>query len=548
MADTTAVLAEHEAETRHRPPRILVADPLAEEGVRRLREHGQVDVRTGLSEEALAATIGEYDALIVRSGTRVTRRVLEAARRLKVIARAGVGVDNIDVDAATELGILVVNAPTGNIIAAAEHTLALLMALARRVPQAHMSMRAGEWDRKRFVGVEVRDKTLGLIGLGRVASEVARRAKGLEMHVLAYDPYVSDTYAAKLGVTLVDLDDLLAQADFISLHLPLTPETRGFLNRERLARVKPGAYLINTARGAVVDEAALLEALDTGRLAGAALDVFAEEPLPPDHPLRRHPKVILTPHIGGSTVEAQERVALDAAEQVIAVLQGKPAPYAVNAPIVPPQELEALVPWIDLAERMGRFMRQVCGERLTRVELTVHGDLIRYDLSYLRAAVLKGLLEGVVDVRVNLVNAARVAERRGLEFIERRREQGERFHTMLTLRVYRPNNEQPREVWMVRGALVYGEPMIVALNDFWVEFPARGYLLLTRHHDRPGIIGRIGTLLGNRDINIAFMHVGRKTPRGEAIMVLGVDEPIPPDVLDEIVKVPFTYWVRVVHL
>ncbi len=261
---------EH-VDTSQERPRILVADPLAEEGLRRLRTFGCVDVRFGLSEDALCEIIGEYDALIVRSGTWVTRRVLAAAHQLKVVARAGVGVDNIDVEAATEYGILVINAPTGNIVAAAEHTIALLMALARRVPQAHISMQAGEWDRKRFIGIEVREKTLGLIGLGRVASEVARRARGLEMHVLAYDPYVSEAYAAKQGVTLVDLDTLLKEADFISLHLPLTPETRGFLNRERLSQVKEGAYLINTARGGVVEEAALLEALDQGRLAGPAL-------------------------------------------------------------------------------------------------------------------------------------------------------------------------------------------------------------------------------------------------------------------------------------
>ncbi len=530
------------------PPRILVADPLAEEGLRLLRQHGRVDVRTGLSPDELARIIGEYDALIVRSGTRVTREVLAAATRLKVVARAGVGVDNIDVDAATEFGILVVNAPTGNIVAAAEHTIALLMALARRVPHAHMSMTRGEWDRKRFMGVEVREKTLGLIGLGRVASEVARRARGLDMRVIAYDPYVSQEHARKAGAELLPLEDVLAQADFVSLHLPLTRETRGFMNAERLARMKLGACLINTARGGVIDERALLEALDSGHLAGAALDVFAEEPLPADHPLRRHPKVVLTPHIGGSTVEAQARVATDAAEQVIAVLQGKPAPYAVNAPIVPPQELAFLTPWIDLAERLGRFLRQVTREHISRVELTLHGELVHYDIAYLRAAVLKGLLEGVVEERVNLVNAVRVAQRRGLEFVERRREHGERFGTMLTLRAFRSSHREGFDVWMVRGVVLHGEPMIVALNDFWVEFPARGWLLLTRHHDRPGIIGRIGTLLGSRDINIAFMHVGRKSPRGEAIMVLGVDDPIPADVIAEVEQMPFTYWVRVVRL
>ena len=531
------------------PPlyRVLVSDPLSEEGLRLLEAHAQVDVRTGLSPEELARIIPPYDALIVRSGTRVTREVLAAAENLKVIARAGVGVDNIDIDAATEYGVMVVNAPTGNIVAAAEHTIALLMALARRLPQAYVAMREGRWDRKAYMGVEVREKTLGLIGLGRVASEVARRARGLEMHVIAHDPYVSTEYAQKLGVALVPLEELLSRADVVSLHLPLTAETRHFMNAARFARMKPGSYLINTSRGGVVDEEALLRALDEGRLAGAALDVFSVEPLPEDHPLRRHPKVILTPHIGGSTVEAQARVARDAAEQVIAVLQGRPAPYAINAPIVPPQTLAFLTPWIDLAERLGRFMRQMGGRQLTRVELTLHGDLVNYDISYLRAAVLKGLLEGVVDERVNLVNALQVARRRGIEFVERRRERGQRFDTMLTLRGIHAR-EGEEDVWMVRGAIVYGEPMIVAINDLWVEFPAKGHLLLTRHHDQPGIIGKIGTLLGSRDINIAFMHVGRRAPRGEAIMVLGVDDPIPDDVLEEMRTAPLTYWVRKVVL
>ncbi len=532
---------------RNQAPRVLVADPLAEEGLRLLRQYGQVDVRTSLSVQELVEAIGDYDALIVRSGTQVTRTVLAAAHRLKVIARAGVGVDNIDVDAATEYGVLVVNAPTGNIVAAAEHTIALLMALARKLPHAHMSMRSGGWNRKQFMGVEVREKMLGLVGLGRVASEVARRARGLEMHVIAHDPYVSEEYAHKLGVELVPIDTLLTRSDFVSLHLPLTPQTRSFINAERLAQVRPGAYLINTSRGGVIDEDALLQALDEGRLAGAALDVFATEPLPSDHPLRSHPRVILTPHIGGSTVEAQARVARDAAEQVIGVLQGRPAPYAINAPIVPPQSLAFLTPWIDLAERLGRFLRQMGNTRLTRVELTVHGDLVHHDITYLRAAVLKGLLEGVVDERVNLVNANQVARRRGIEFVERRREQGQRFDTMLTLRgIHEVQGEE--DVWMVRGSVVYGDPMIVGINDLWVEFPARGHLLLTRHHDQPGIIGQIGTLLGSRDINIAFMHVGRRTPRGEAIMVLGVDEPIPDEVLKEVEQASLTYWVRKVVL
>ncbi len=528
--------------------RILVSDPLAEEGLRLLRQYGQVDVRTGLSPQELARVIPEYDALIVRSGTKVTREVLAAAQRLKVVARAGVGVDNIDLDAATEYGILVVNAPTANIVAAAEHTIALLMALARHIPQAYTSMRAGEWNRKRFVGTEIRDKTLGLIGLGRVASEVARRAHGLDMNVIAYDPYVSEEYARALSVTLLPLEEVLAQADFLSLHLPLTPSTRGFMSEERLRQLKPGSYLINTARGAVIDEKALLKVLDEGQLAGAALDVFDEEPLPPEHPLRRHPRVILTPHIGGSTAEAQTRVATDVAEQVIAVLQGRLAAHAINAPIVPPQSLAFLTPWIDLAERLGRFLHQVSDAPITRLELVLSGDLAQHNSVYLRAAVLKGLLKDVVDTRVNLVNADRVARRRGIEVIERREPQSERFETLLSLHAGSGDSRTTSVVQVVRGALIHGEPTIVAVNDFWVDFPAHGYVLITRHRDQPGIMGRIGTLLGDRDINISYMHLGRRNPRGEALMVMGVDEPIPDEVLETIRHMPSTQWARMVTL
>ncbi len=535
-------------DVRSEQVRILVSDPLAEEGLNLLREHGRVDVRTGLSPEELVRIIPEYDALIVRSGTKVTRDVLAAGQRLKVVARAGVGVDNIDLDAATEYGILVVNAPTANIVAAAEHTIALLMALARHVPQAHISMRQGEWDRKRFIGTEVRGKVLGLIGLGRVASEVARRAHGLDMTVIAYDPYVNDEYARALGVTLLPLEEVLSQADFLSLHLPLTPTTREFMNEDRFRQMKPGAYLINTARGAIVDVQSLIRALDTGILSGAALDVFEQEPLPPDHPLRQHPLVILTPHIGGSTAEAQARVALDAAQQVIAVLHGQLAPHAINAPIVPPQSLAFLTPWIDLAERLGVFLRQVSDTPLTRLELVLAGDLAQHDSVYLRAAVLKGLLKDVVDTRVNLVNADRVARRRGIEVVERREPQSERFETLLSLHAQGADAPKGQVVSVVRGTLIHGEPTIVAVNDFWVDFPAQGYMLITRHRDQPGIMGRIGTLLGDRDINISYMHLGRRNPRGEALMVMGVDEPIPEDVLEAIRHMPSTQWARIVQM
>ncbi|HFQ95425.1 MAG TPA: phosphoglycerate dehydrogenase, partial [Anaerolineae bacterium] len=391
---------------------VLISDPLAEAGLNLLREAGlYVDVRTGLTPDELIAIIPDYDALIIRSGTKVTAEVIRAAANLKVIARAGVGVDNIDIEAATEAGIIVANAPTGNVAAAAEHAIALMFALARNVAEAHRSMRAGQWNRKAFMGVEIRNKTLGLVGLGRVAGHVCRRAVGLGMSVLAYDPYVSQEYAQNMGAELVSLDELLARSDFISLHLPLNEGTRELINADTLAKVKPGARIINTSRGGVIDEDALLAALDSGQLAGAALDVFTQEPLPADSPLRSHPRVVLTPHIGGSTTEAQFQVALDAAQQVIDVLHDRPARYAINAPLIPERDIEFISPFIELVERMGRFLRQFQPMQVERVELTVHGPLAEYDTKILQAAALRGLLAGVVEEQGNVVNADIIAFR-----------------------------------------------------------------------------------------------------------------------------------------
>ncbi len=510
---------------------VLISDPLAEAGLNLLREAGlYVDVRTGLTPDELIAIIPDYDALIIRSGTKVTAEVIRAAANLKVIARAGVGVDNIDIEAATEAGIIVANAPTGNVAAAAEHAIALMFALARNVAEAHRSMRAGRWNRKAFMGVEIRNKTLGLVGLGRVAGHVCRRAVGLGMSVLAYDPYVSQEYAQNMGAELVSLDELLARSDFISLHLPLNEGTRGLINADTLAKVKPGARIINTSRGGVIDEDALLAALDSGQLAGAALDVFTQEPLPADSPLRSHPRVVLTPHIGGSTTEAQFQVALDAAQQVIDVLHDRPARYAINAPLIPERDIEFISPFIELVERMGRFLRQFHPMQVERVELTVHGPLAEYDTKILQAAALRGLLAGVVEERVNVVNADIIAFRRGIIVSEyRQRHHHERYENMVTLAV--GSDDQSVNV---RGSVLHNEPFIVAVADRWVEFQPEGHYLVSWHEDRPGVIGSLGMLLGQNDINIAFMHVGRLTPRGVAIIVLKTDEPIPDALLPEI--------------
>ncbi|MER2598901.1 MAG: phosphoglycerate dehydrogenase [Caldilineales bacterium] len=526
--------------------RILIADKLDQEGVDLLRPHAEVVERPTITQEELVAAISEFDALLVRSRPQVSAEVLQAAAttgRLRVVGRAGVGVDNIDVPAATAAGVTVVNAPTGNTVAAAEHAVAMLLALARHIPAADHSVRSGEWKRSQFMGTEVRNKRLGLLGLGRIASLVAERCQGFGMEVVAHDPYVGKDYAANIGVQLVDFEELLQRSDFISLHVPATAETRGLFNTAELARCKPGVFIINCARGGVIDEAALLAALDAGQVAGAALDVYAQEP-PADTPLLHHPKIVLTPHIAGSTHEAQRQVAVDVAEQVVDVLQGRLARYAINTPIIAPKDLEALTPYIDLAERLGRFLVQLEPGTLDHMELNVYGPIAELDVAYLEAAALKGLLDGKVAERVNLVNARLIARQRGLNLAQRRkRHHSQRYESLITLAV--GNGKRQRTV---SGAILQEEPHIVGIDDLWVDFVASGHLLLTWHHDRPGIVGRIGTLLGQNDVNIAFMHLGRRSPRGEAIMVLGLDEMIPESLYPEILNMPHNYSVKAILL
>jgi len=534
------------ATNTHNTSRVLVSDAISESGLAPLRADPaiQVDLQTDLTPSDLLRIIPEYDALLVRSSTQVTADLLRAGKKLRVVARAGVGVDNIDLAAATQLGIIVVNAPTGNVVAAAEHTIALLMATARLIPQADAHVRAGQWKRNQFMGVEVRNKVLGTVGLGRVAQEVVRRAQGLGMRVIAFDPYVTEEYAEQRSVQLVPLERIFTDSDFITVHVPLNDQTRGLIGTAEFARMKKGVRILNVARGGVIDEAALAEAVDAGIVAGAALDVFEQEPLLADSPLRRNNRIILTPHLGGSTHEAQEQVAEDVAIQVVDVLNDRPARYAVNAPIIPPRDLELLIPYIDLAERMGRFLKQLDSHGVHDVEVTAHGDLAQFDLSYVKAAFIKGLLSGVTEDRVNLVNANLLAERRGMRLIERKKHENDGpYENMLTLRGTIGNQR-----WTVRGAVLQGEPSIVAINDLWVDFPATGNILLTSHQDRPGIVGRVGTLLGQNDINISFMHVGRRGPRTEAIMALGTDELVPPAIIKEIEDWGDIIWLRAIAM
>jgi len=516
------------------PPRVLVCDPIAEDGVALLRQLGaEVDVRTGLPPDELRSIVDSYDALVVRSETKVTREIIAAAPRLQVVGRAGVGVDNIDLQAATEKGVVVVNAPTGNVISAAEHAIALMLALARHIPEANASLRGGRWDRKRFMGLEVRGKTLGVVGLGQVGSEVARRARGLDMRVIANDPFVSEERARVLGVALVPLDQLLREADFISVHTTLTEGTRGLIGEAELQTMKPTARIINTARGGVVGEAALEKALREGWIAGAALDVFEKEPVT-SHPLFGLDGMVVTPHLGASTAEAQERVAVDVAEQVMAVLSGEPARYAVNAPMISPETYSYLAPYLPVAFKVGSLAVQLCQGQMGDLEIDYSGEIAQHDLTPLKAVLVGGLLAPISEERVNVVNVDVIAQRRGMKLIEKRSPSHEIYSNLITVRLLTSAGETK-----VSGTLAHDGPHIVLIDGFWVDVPpGEGYLLACENRDRPGMIGALGTLLGQFNVNISFMNVGRHEKRGTALMVLTMDESLTQEQLAQVRQIP----------
>ncbi len=526
-------------------PRVLVTDPIAQDGVDRLSAEAAVDVRLGLKGDDLLAAIGEYEALVVRSETKVTSDVVEAGRSLKVVGRAGVGVDNIDIPAATRHGIVVVNAPLGNTLSAAEHAVALMLALARHIPAANASLKAGEWKRSKFLGVELRGKTLGVVGLGQVGTEVARRGRGLEMHVLAHDPFVSAERAQGVHVELVEsLPDLFARSDFVSLHAALTPSTRGLVNAELLATAKPGLRLINTARGGLVDAQALRDAVDEGRLAGAAIDVFAEEPPPQDNPLLHSDRIIVTPHLGASTTEAQERVAVDVAEQVLMVLRGEPAEYAVNAPLIPAETMSVLAPYIQVAEKTAALATQLAAGQFKDVRIEYLGEIANYDTTALKAGVIKGLLAPVSEERVTIVNANMVAEHRGLRITEQKGPAEEIYSNLVAVTLKTSTGETK-----VAGTEAHDGAHVVLIDEFWVDVPpADGYLLICENRDRPGMVGAVGNFLGEHDINISYMHLGRHAVRGRALMVLGLDDQISPELQRQLTTIADIYSVRVAQI
>jgi D-3-phosphoglycerate dehydrogenase len=515
-----------------RQPRILVCDELNEAAMEVFRRRGlEPEVRTGLKQEELIKLVGDVDALIVRSATKITRPVIEAASALRVVGRAGIGVDNIDCEAATERGVVVMNTPRGNATTTAELAIALMLSLARHIPLADRQVRAGSWSKKGLMGSEITGKTLGVIGLGRIGRIVAERARGLGMKVCAFDPYL-DAEAGGAGVELFDLDTLLARSDFVSLHVPLTESTRNLISWERLARIKPGCRLINAARGGVVDEEAVLDALAEGRLGGAAFDVFATEPPPADHPLLQRDDVIFTPHLGASSNEAQLRVAVDIAEQVADFLLDGVAQNAVNAPTLPPESMAEIAPFLLLAEKLGSFLAQRMGSPLRKLELTVAGAVARFGIEHLRLAVLSGVLRHTLDTGVNFVNAPRLARERGILVLESVQEEAIYLAGEITLRASKRAGGESREV---SGAVFGREPRMVRVDGISLDLPLRGPLLVTRHRDEPGVIGLLGTHLGKHGVNIRRLDLA-PPPEGAGGLATGFlslyDTPDPSVVAD----------------
>jgi D-3-phosphoglycerate dehydrogenase len=526
------------------PLHVLVTDHLSSRGVELLRQTPglEVEVRNGLPPEALKVHLAGADALIVRSATRVSADLLEAAPRLRVIGRAGVGVDNVDQEAATARGIVVMNTPGGNTVSAAEHTLALLLSLAKHIPQASASMKAGKWEKSRFRSVELAGKTLGVIGLGRIGTEVAKRARAFNMNVLAYDPFLAAPAAQALGVELAELPEVLRQADFLTLHTPLTPETANLIRAETIARMKDGVRLVNCARGGIVNEADLHAALASGKVAGAALDVFAQEPIT-DSPLFGLPNFISTPHLAAASEEAQEAVAVEIAQQVVDYLTKGIIRNAVNAPSIPLETLRTLQPYLTLAEKLGRLTSQLAEGRLAEIHLAYRGEIGELNCVPLTVAAVKGVLDPTHD-SVNMVNALTIARARGIRVTETKSSEPSDFSGVIgvTIRTDRGCTE-------TAGTVFNGlDPRVVQIDGLRLEAVLEGYLLVFSNLDVPGVIGRIGTLLGQSGVNIAGMRLGRERRGGRAVSVVNVDDPIPGPILDEVRRLPNIVYAKLVRV
>ena len=521
--------------------RILAADGISSEGIGLLADY-EVDVRDKISHEELLEVIGSYDALMVRSASKVSADIIERADRLKIIGRAGVGVDNIDVKAATERGIIVINSPGGNTIAATEHTMAMMLSLARNIPAADGTMHAGAWDRKAYVGVELRGKTIGIIGMGRIGSGVAKRALAFDMNVIAYDPYINEERAKSLGVTVGTLDDIFAAADFITVHMPLTKETRGMISMNEMRRMKKGVRLVNCARGGIISEADLAAAVQEGIVAGAAIDVFENEPLGADHPLRNVPGIVLTPHLGASTIEAQIGVSVDVAEGIRAALRGEPVTAAVNMAPVSKEVMRVIRPYITLAEQLGCTACSLAEGPVSDVEVIYNGDITEVNTSFLTTAILKGMLNPILESEINYVNAPGVAKSRGIKVKEIKEKETSHFSTLITVHVTAAGKTSE-----VQGTLFGTEGRIVRINRFRVDVDPHARILICPHINRPGVIGTIGSIMGEAGINISSMQVGKSDREGMNIMVLTIDHDIPDDTLARVLAVDGIFDAKLVN-
>jgi len=525
--------------------RVLVSDPLSSKGLEILAraENLKYDLKPGLSPEELKKVIPEYDAIIIRSETKLKDDLIEAGKRLKVIGRAGIGLDNVDLPAATKKGVVVMNTPQENAIAAAEHTIAMILSISRKIPQATASMKGGKWEKKKFMGVELYTKTLGLIGIGVIGTIVADRARGLKMKVIGYDPYLSKEVAEKKGVDPVSLDELLERSDFISIHTPLTDETRNLINKKAFSKMKKGVILVNCARGGIIKEKDLYEAIQEGKVAGAALDVFEKEPSI-GNPLLELEAVISTPHLGAATEEAQENVAIAIAQQVVDFLTLGEARNAVNMPAVSPDILPSLRPYLRLGEQLGSFLGQISNYAIEEILIEYYGEVVEYGTKPITISVLKGLLTPFVGETVNFVNAPIMAKERGIKVTEATRAVAEDYASLIAITA-----RSKMERNYIAGTL-FGrkELRIVKLNDFFIEAIPEGHILLVNNYDKPGVIGNIGNALGSRNINIATMQFGRDQMGGKAISLLHLDVPLPAGMVGDILRLPNIISVRQIQL
>ena len=526
--------------------KILITDKLSQQGIELLRQepNWQVDVRTNLTAPQLLNEIGQYDGLLLRSNTQVTADVIKAAQKLKVIGRAGTGVDNIDVEAATTKGIVVMNTPGGNSISVTEHTIGLLLSLARYLPQASSSTKQGKWEKKQFTGFELKDKILGVVGLGRVGIEVVKRAKAFQMTIVVYDPFVSDRLAQDLNIRMVSLDQLFASADIITLHVPLVEATRNLINSQSIAKMKDGVRIINTARGELINEHDLVAALESGKVAAAALDVFSVEPPAPESPLLKHPNVIVTPHIAASTLEAQEVVGVEIAEQVRSFLKEGIIRNAVNFPSVSFEEYKKLGPFLRLGENLGSFISQMSEGRMNEIGIRYYGETVDINTNLVANSIIVGILKPILCEGVNIINARKILDEREILLIESRSNRVRSYSNLISVRL----KTNVREEWIEGTILSQDNIRLVSVDGIDIEAPLYGTILFIRNNDTPGVIGQIGTLLGNHNINIANFALGRSEGNHHAVGVVNVDSEISEEVLRQIHACPSIQFARVVEL